>query len=283
MLVIRCLEETVYNCQIFLILIRPCAKLVNENWILIVAVKEQQSVHLCHCQLEGGWRAGPSISVSEGEVGVRGQREAYEPNAALRDNAVTQQRAMQLSDCLNCQLSSAHIPHIGEGCEQSLPINCLFKISQLLLWWMGILPAISWHASNTAVRVCVISFSIIFFLSKRFWFVSGIALNLLTLRQWLWLEKRADGALCSGMIFRKLALRFCSSVAIGSGIMREKSGEKGTKLFEKPISAIINGSIVMKWGERRRIWQGLKHRSRHRFTFVLHNCPNHYDFMSFLF
>lgn len=72
MLVIRCLEETVYNCQIFLILIRPCAKLVNENWILIVAVKEQQSAHLCHCQLEGGWWAGPSISVSEGEVGVRG-------------------------------------------------------------------------------------------------------------------------------------------------------------------------------------------------------------------
>lgn len=116
MLVIRCLEETVYNCQIFLILIRPCAKLVNENWILIVAVKEQQSVHLCHCQLEGGWWAGPSISVSEGEVGVRGQREAYEPNVALRDNAVTQQRAMQLSDCLNCTLrlpaiERSHSPH----------------------------------------------------------------------------------------------------------------------------------------------------------------------------
>lgn len=116
MLVIRCLKETVYNCQIFLILIRPCAKLVNENWILIVAVKEQQSVHLCHCQLEGGWWAGPSISVSEGEVGVRGQREAYEPNVALRDNAVTQQRAMQLSDCLNCTLrlpaiERSHSPH----------------------------------------------------------------------------------------------------------------------------------------------------------------------------
>lgn len=64
------------------------------------------------------WRVGDELAlpslrhcVREGEVGVRGQREAYKPNLALRDNAVTQQRAMQLSDCLNCTLMLPAIEH----------------------------------------------------------------------------------------------------------------------------------------------------------------------------